>query len=137
VPSIADVYITVLPSTAGLADGIVRALREVDPKAREAGQRWAREIQTGMGGGVDVDLKADTAKAKEQIDKATKDAKTTGGDNARHSSPPPDHRPGHRAPSCLMARFLCRERTTAATPYHLSDAWRTDSDAPLCHRLFT
>ena len=76
-PSIADVYVTVLVETGQVADAMVRAFREVDPKAREAGKRWAKEIQTGMTGGVDVELKADTTKAKEDIDKAAKDTKAT------------------------------------------------------------
>lgn len=75
-PSIATLYVDVMPSTAKVADGIVRAFREVDPKAREAGRRWGREIQQGMDD-VKVELKADTAKAKAQIDEAAKDKKAT------------------------------------------------------------
>lgn len=75
-PAIAEIYATVLPETSKIADGIVRAFREVDPKAREAGRRWGREIQQGMDD-VKVELKADTAKAKAQIDEAAKDKKAT------------------------------------------------------------
>jgi hypothetical protein len=55
---------------------MVRAFREVDPHAREAGRRWAREIQSGMGD-VDVQLKADTSKAKDEIRHAAEDQKAT------------------------------------------------------------
>ena len=70
-PSIADVFVTVLSETSKISDGIVRALREVDPKAREAGRRWAREIETGMGS-PKVQLDADTTKAKKEIEKVEK-----------------------------------------------------------------
>lgn len=75
-PSIADLYVEIMPSTARLADGIVRAFREVDPKAAEAGRRWGQEIQRGIGQ-TKVELTADTAKAKAQIDDAAKDKKST------------------------------------------------------------
>jgi hypothetical protein len=75
-PSIADLYVTVMPETSKIADGIVRAFREVDPKATEAGRRWGREIQRGMDD-VKVELKADTTKAKAEIDEAAKDKKAT------------------------------------------------------------
>jgi hypothetical protein len=42
--SIADVYVTVLPETGKIADGIKRAFREVDAEAYRAGQRWGKEI---------------------------------------------------------------------------------------------
>jgi hypothetical protein len=84
-PSIADLYVTVMPETSKIADGIVRAFREVDPKATEAGRRWGREIQRGMDD-VKVELKADTTKAKAEIDEAAKDKKATvevGADTAK------------------------------------------------------
>jgi hypothetical protein len=74
--SIATLYAEVLPETSKIAAGITAAFRKVDPEAREAGRRWGREIQQGLTG-VDVELKADTAKAKTEIDEATKDKKTT------------------------------------------------------------
>lgn len=70
-PSIADIFVEVMPSTAKIADGIVRAFREVDPKAAEAGRRWGQEIQRGIGD-ARVELKADTTKAKAEIDEASR-----------------------------------------------------------------
>lgn len=75
-PSIADLYVTIMPETSKIADVIVRAFREVDPKAREAGRRWGREIEQGIDD-VRVDLKADTAKAKAEIDAAARDRHAT------------------------------------------------------------
>lgn len=75
-PSIVDLYATVLPETSKIADGVVRAFREVDPAAAEAGRRWGREIQRGLGE-ANIELKADTAKAKAEIDEAAKDKKAT------------------------------------------------------------
>lgn len=60
-----------MPETSAIADGIVRAFREVDPKAAEAGRRWGQEIQRGIGD-ARVELKADTAKAKAELDEASK-----------------------------------------------------------------
>lgn len=70
-PSIADLWVEVLPETSRIADGIVRAFRQVDPKAAEAGRRWGQEIQRGLGD-TRVELKADTAKAKAEIDEASR-----------------------------------------------------------------
>lgn len=75
-PAIAELYATVLPETSRIADGVVRAFREVDPKAAEAGRRWGREIQRGLGE-ANIELKADTAKAKAEIEEAAKDKKAT------------------------------------------------------------
>ncbi|OBF86950.1 hypothetical protein A5791_19840 [Mycobacterium sp. 852002-51163_SCH5372311] len=74
--SIATLYAEVLPETSQIADGIVRAFREVDPKAAEAGRRWGREIQSGIQD-VNVDVKAETAKAKAEIDAAARDRHAT------------------------------------------------------------
>lgn len=70
-PSIADIYVTCMPETSAIASGIVRAFREVDPKAAEAGRRWGQEIQRGIGD-ARVELKADTTKAKAELDEASK-----------------------------------------------------------------
>lgn len=75
-PAIAELYATVMPETSAIADGIVRAFREVDPAATEAGRRWGREIQRGLGEAT-VELKADTKKAKAEIDEAARDKKAT------------------------------------------------------------
>ncbi|OCB57636.1 hypothetical protein A5677_16865 [Mycobacterium malmoense] len=65
-----------MPETSQIAAGITRAFREVDPVAAEAGRRWGREIQRGLGD-AKVELKADTTKAKAEIDAAAKDKKAT------------------------------------------------------------
>lgn len=75
-PSIADVYTTVLPETSAIAPGIVKALRAVDNDAYQAGKRWGREIQRGMDD-VTVNLKVDAAKAKAQIKDAAQDQDAT------------------------------------------------------------
>ncbi|WP_155771638.1 transglycosylase family protein, partial [Mycobacterium asiaticum] len=75
-PAIAELYATVMPETSRIAEGITKAFREVDPVAREAGRRWGREIQSGMDD-INVNLKADTAKAKAEIDKAAQDREAT------------------------------------------------------------
>jgi hypothetical protein len=66
--SIADLYVQILPETSKIADGITRAFREVDPKAREAGRRWGQEIEAGLDD-VKVKLKVDAAQAKAEIEK--------------------------------------------------------------------
>jgi hypothetical protein len=42
--SIADVFVTVLPETSKIADGIERALLSVDDDVRKAAKRWKAEI---------------------------------------------------------------------------------------------
>jgi phage-related protein len=74
--SIADVYITVLPETSKIADGIKAAFRAADKDAREAGARWGREIEQGIGK-PKVELQADTAKAIAEIDEAARDRRST------------------------------------------------------------
>lgn len=74
--SIATLYAEVLPETSKIAAGLTAAFRKVDPEAREAGRRWGREIQQGLGE-AKVELKADTAKAKAEIEAAAKDKKAT------------------------------------------------------------
>lgn len=74
--SIATLYAEVLPETSKIAAGITSAFRKVDPEAREAGRRWGREIQQGLGE-AKVELKADTAKAKAEIQDAARDQKAT------------------------------------------------------------
>jgi hypothetical protein len=54
--SIADVYVTVLPETSKIADGIKRALLSVDDDVRKAAKRWKREI--------DRELKSKTLKSR-------------------------------------------------------------------------
>jgi hypothetical protein len=67
VASIADVYVTVLPETSKVADGIRRAFKETDKDAREAGGRWKKEIE-GQLNDVKVKVDADTTKARAEID---------------------------------------------------------------------
>jgi hypothetical protein len=70
--SIADVYVTVLPETSKVADGIRKAFREVDKDAREAGGRWKKEIE-GQLKDVTVKVDADTTKARAEIDAMARD----------------------------------------------------------------
>ena len=42
--SIAEIWVEVLPSTAKIADGIKKALREVDDDVRAAAKRWRHDI---------------------------------------------------------------------------------------------
>jgi hypothetical protein len=72
VASIADVYVTVLPETSKVADGIRKAFREVDKDAREAGGRWKKEIE-GQLKDVTVKVDADTTKARAEIDAMARD----------------------------------------------------------------
>lgn len=65
-PSIADVYVTILPETSRVADGIRRALRQVDSDMFRAGKRWGDEIKRGMGD-ADIDVDADTSKARRRV----------------------------------------------------------------------
>lgn len=74
--SIADVYITVLPETSKVADGIKRAFLAVDKDAREAGGRWKKEIESQLKD-VKVKVSADTAKAEAEIDAMARDKKVT------------------------------------------------------------
>jgi hypothetical protein len=71
VASIADVYVTVLPETSKVADGIRRAFKEVDKDAREAGARWKKEIE-GQLKNVTANVDADTKKARAEIDALSK-----------------------------------------------------------------
>lgn len=71
--SIASVYVDILPVTGKIAAGIEKAFREVDPIAREAGKRWAKEIDAGLAGKHEITISADTTKAKAEIDEAAKD----------------------------------------------------------------
>lgn len=66
--SIADVYVTVIPSTSRVAEGIKKAFSELDPEARRAGERWGREIKQGMGD-VKPEVKPETTKAKTELEK--------------------------------------------------------------------
>jgi hypothetical protein len=72
VASIADVYVTVLPETSKVADGIRRAFKEVDKDAREAGARWKKEIDEGLKD-IQVKVDADTSKARAEIDAMSHD----------------------------------------------------------------
>jgi multidrug efflux pump subunit AcrB len=73
-PSIATVYVEVVPETAAIAKGIEKALRGVD--ARRIGRELGRELKQGLTDPT-VELKADTTKARKKIDEATKDQKAT------------------------------------------------------------
>jgi hypothetical protein len=66
VASIADVFVTVLPETSKIADGIKRAMLSVDDDVRKAAKRWKREIDRELKD-AEVEVDADTTKAKKEI----------------------------------------------------------------------
>lgn len=70
--SIADVYVTVLPETGRIADGIKKALRDADDDVRQAAKRWRRDIDRELGK-PEVDVDADTSKAKREVEKLDSD----------------------------------------------------------------
>ena len=68
--SIADVYVTLLPESSKIADGIKKGLLEADDDVRRAAGRWKRIIDRELSGEkATVDVDADTAKAKSKLDK--------------------------------------------------------------------
>lgn len=69
--SIADVYVTVLPETSQLKEGVRKAFRDSDSDAREAGRRWGREIRSGMGD-VGVKVDGDIEPARRKVEQFTK-----------------------------------------------------------------
>jgi hypothetical protein len=69
--SIASVYVDVLPVTGKIADGIAKALREADADVIKAAKRWRREIDRELGE-PEVEVDADTTKAKKEIEKVEK-----------------------------------------------------------------
>lgn len=75
-PSIADVYTSVFPETSKIAPMVRTAFREVDSDARDAGRRWGREIEAGLGE-TKVNLRADTSKVKAEIDATVRDREAT------------------------------------------------------------
>ena len=82
---IADVYVTVLPETGGIADGIKKALLGVDGDVRRAAARWKKIIDRELSGEkAEIEVTADTKKAKAEIDKAAEDKKLTVEMDARH-----------------------------------------------------
>ena len=64
-PSIASVYVDILPSTGKIADGIAKALRETDDDVRTAAKRWSKDIEKGLGKPT-VEVDVDLAKASRQ-----------------------------------------------------------------------
>ncbi|GLE59532.1 hypothetical protein NJBCHELONAE_48450 [Mycobacteroides chelonae] len=70
--SIADVYVSIVPETARLAGEVARAFRSTDREAREAGRRWAREINAELRN-VHVNIDADTREARRRSRELTRD----------------------------------------------------------------
>lgn len=62
-PSIADVFVTVLPETSQIASRVKNAFRAVDDDALEAGKRWGRKIEAGLGT-IKVNIDADVTPAR-------------------------------------------------------------------------
>jgi hypothetical protein len=72
-PSIADVYVTILPETSRVADGIRRALRSLDDDFYKAGRRWGREIDRGLGDKKKLIVDGDTDPAQRKIRQLDRD----------------------------------------------------------------
>jgi hypothetical protein len=76
--SIAEVFVTVLPETGKIADGIKKALLGADDDVRQAAQRWKRIIDKELDkADATVDVDADTTKAEKELDKLEKLKHTT------------------------------------------------------------
>ncbi|BBY19026.1 phage tail protein [Mycolicibacterium litorale] len=90
--SIADIFVSVIPETSRVASGVREVFRDIDREAYQAGQRWGREMERGMGrprigadtrpGERDVDefkRKVDKTRAsvKVDVDKSGFDAAAT------------------------------------------------------------
>jgi hypothetical protein len=73
--SIADVFVTVLPETSKVANGIEKALRDVDVRA--IARKWGREIEQELSRDVEVKVDADTKTAEKKLDKLDKDKTVT------------------------------------------------------------
>ena len=73
IPSIADVYMTLLVETGGVAKQIETALRNVD--ARKIGREIGRELQQGVKD-VKVDVQADTTKARQELTRLEREKPT-------------------------------------------------------------
>ena len=71
--SIADVYVDIIPSTAAIAKGIEKALRDADKDVIAAKKRWQKELGN-LKPTVAVD--ADVRKAEKKLDKLEKDHRT-------------------------------------------------------------
>lgn len=71
--SIASVYVDVLPSTGRIAAGIEKALRDVD--VRKVAREWKRDIDRELGR-TEVEVTADTAKPKRDLDKLERERHT-------------------------------------------------------------
>ena len=70
--SIKNVYVDILPVTGKIADGIAKALREVDDDVRAAAKRWRRDIDRELGQ-AEVEVTADTRPAERKIDELEPD----------------------------------------------------------------
>jgi len=73
--SIADVYVTVLPETGKIADGIKAALLKADKHVHDAAERWKKEIEEELKG-IEVKIKVDKpskAKAEKEIEQVAED----------------------------------------------------------------
>ncbi|OSC34662.1 hypothetical protein B8W67_05250 [Mycolicibacillus koreensis] len=93
-----------IPETSQIAERLSAAFREVDPKAREAGKRWGREIQQGLG---DIDVDLDTRQAQAKVDKLSSDVE----DHDREMPVDADTSSARRSVDALDARIEGRTRT--------------------------
>ena len=92
-PSIAIVYVDVLPVTGKIADGIAKALRDADDDVRKAARRWGKEIERGLGK-PEVTVDSATKAAERKVEKSTKTSKAA---PARSRSMPTPRRPAPKS----------------------------------------
>jgi len=93
VASIASVCVDILPVTGKIADGIAKALREVDDDVRAAAKRWRRDIDRELGK-PEVEVTADTRPAERKIDELEPDRDRALEPAVRPGDTPVVRRPG-------------------------------------------
>lgn len=75
-PAIASTYVDILPATSKMADGIKRALRDVDNEVRQAAKRWRRDMERELRD-TEAKVHADTRQAERKVDALKRDASET------------------------------------------------------------
>jgi hypothetical protein len=86
-------FVTVLPETSRIADGIKKALREVDDDVRAAAKRWRHDIDRELGK-PEVEVTADTRPAERKIDELEPDRDRALEPAVRPGDTPVVRRPG-------------------------------------------
>lgn len=64
--SVADVFVTLLPSTEKISEGLKKELLKSDKDVRAAARRWKKEIDAELKD-AEIDVTADTAAARKEI----------------------------------------------------------------------